>query len=201
MLVALSGQVPQRLLDLTRQVEDETKSAADRTFTNADDPPCPGKSTGRLDPAPTLALFIERLNSTEYSMGGQIIVDLRVTNTGNQALPFPWVRLHEFRERAFFEGPEALQVGLRIAAIDAAGQEHGLAGAILRGSRDQPGTLQSIAPGETIAIRFPSGILGVDGPGAPVHGNGQLFATLSFRDGECRTWQPVRSQGVKIRLR
>ena len=36
-------------------------------------------------------------------------------------------------------------------------------GTILRGSRRLPDTLQTIAPGESVRVRFPAWILGVDG--------------------------------------
>jgi hypothetical protein len=199
MLVALTGQGPERLLDLTGQAENATNVSTDRSLTHDRD--CPSQSNGRLELAPSVTITVESLNSIEYSMGGQIIADLRLTNMGRQVLKFPWVRRHVFAERAFFEGAEAVQVGLGLSAIDVAGREHGLAGTILRGSPSFPESLQSIAPGESIRIRFPAWIVMVDGPTAPAKGDAQLFVTLGFRDGECRTWQPVRSQAVKILLR
>jgi hypothetical protein len=199
-LLVMLGQPTERLLDLTRNVHEQTLRG-DRIFTNTDDAPCPDRSNGRLERAPSVAVAIERLDSSEYSMGGQIVADLRVTNTGVRTVWFPWILRNEFGQRAIFEGANAVEVGLGISAVDARGRAHDLTGSVLRGSRDLPGTLQPIASGESVRIRFPAWILIVDGPSAPIPGDAQLFVTLRFRDGACRAWEPVRSHAVKISLR
>jgi hypothetical protein len=134
-------------------------------------------------------------------MGGLLVADLRVTNTGNQAIAFPWVLRHEFGEDDEFAGADAVQAALGISASDSEGREHTLTGTVLRGSLSRPGTTQTLGPGESIKIRFPGWIVNVDGPSAPVTGDAQLFATLHLTDGECRAWQPVNSRRVNIRLK
>ena len=76
-----------------------------------------------------------------------------------------------------------------------------LSGTVLRGSPSRLGTTESLDPGQSLIIRFPGWIAGVDGPSAPVTGDAKLFASLILTDNECRTWQPVSSQRVDIRLR
>ena len=51
-------------------------------------------------------------------------------------------------------------------------------------------------PGETMKIHFPGDLVTRDGPTAPPTVEGSLFASLLVSDGECRFWNPVRSNGV-----
>jgi len=82
LMLANAALATECVLDLTRKVEGESRVTLDRSMTH--DPDCPAQSTGRVKPAPTFSV-VERLNSAEYSMGGQIVADFRLTNTGNQS--------------------------------------------------------------------------------------------------------------------
>lgn len=196
-LVAVSLQAG-RLVDLTRDNSESSRTAGQSIPREEID--CRGRGTGRVGPAPSLSLTIAALDGSEYSMGGQFVVDLRVKNVGKERLVLPSVLSHEFGG-GFALPPYAVEASLGIRGIDAEGREHTLSGTVLRGSPDRLGTTESLEPGESLTIRFPGWIVGVDGPSAPVTGDAKLFASLILSDNECRTWQPVNSQRVDIRLR
>lgn len=185
---------PRRVVDLTPKPGTETVDAI------REEVDCRGRGTGRVSPAPALSLTITALDSSEYSMGGQIIAEIRVKNMGKAPVVLPSVLSEEFG-RGFSLPPYALEASLGISAIDAEGHERGLTGTVLRGSPSRFGTTESLEPGESLTIRFPGWILGVDGPSAPATGPAKLFATLGLTDNECRTWQRVTSQRVNIVLR
>lgn len=196
-LLAVTFQTSERIVDLARSDENHTgRNLSDSSLYQID---CRGRASGRSEPAPPLRLAVAGLDSFELSMGGRILADLRLTNIGKETLIIPSVFSHEFGG-GFELRPYAIQAALGISAIDAAGREHDLTGTILRGSPARPDTTESIGPGESVTVRFPGWIVGVDGPSAPVTGEAQLFARLILRDNECRTWQPVRSARVKVRL-
>jgi len=161
---------------------------------------CRGRGTGRIGPAPALSVTITGLDSREYSMGGQIVADVRVKNVGKTPIVLPSVLSQDFGG-GFALPPYAIEASLGISGVDAQGREHGLSGTVLRGSPSRFGTTESLASGESLTIRFPGWIIGVDGPSAPATGEAKLFATLILRDNECRDWQPVNSQRVDIFLR
>ena len=143
---------------------------------------------------PPFAIAIDKLDNTKYGMGGLMVVDLRLTNTSAQSLPVPTVFLDQFVDP--FEGEEAVQFGFSIDLRDAEGKAHGIAGTVLRGSTKIPYTMRTLGPDESMRIHFPAHILITDGPSAPATGDGELFASLLIGDGECRLWNPVRSNTV-----
>jgi hypothetical protein len=133
-------------------------------------------------------------------MAGQFVADIRVKNVGKERVVLPSVRSHEFGG-GFGLPPYAIEASLGIEGVDAEGREHTLSGTVLHGSPSRFGTTESLAPGESLTIRFPGWIAGVDGPSAPATGQTKLFASLILSDNECRTWQRVSSQRVDIWLR
>jgi hypothetical protein len=196
-LLVLSLQGAERIVDLSRADENRAgRHTSDSSLYQLD---CRGRATGRSESTPPLRLTVAGLNSLEYAMGGEIMAVLRVTNVGQQPVILPAVYSHEFGG-GFNLPPYALQASLGISIVDAQGREHTLAGTILRGSPSRFGTTESIAPGESITVRFPGWILNADGPAAPASGDAQLFASLILRDNECRTWKALRSDRVKIRM-
>jgi hypothetical protein len=78
-LVAVSAQA-ERVLDLTPKSGSEAGQLTIRERVD-----CRGRGTGRIGPAPSLSLTIVGLDSREYSMGGQFVVDIRVKNCGQGA--------------------------------------------------------------------------------------------------------------------
>jgi hypothetical protein len=193
-LVAVSAQA-ERVLDLTPKSGSEAGQLTIRERVD-----CRGRGTGRIGPAPSLSLTIVGLDSREYSMPGQFVVDIRVKNVGKAPTVLPSVFSRDFGG-GFNLPPYAVEASLGIWGVDAEGREHTLSGTVLRGSPSRFGTTESLEPGESLTIRFPGWIAGVDGPSAPVTGDAKLFASLLVSDNECRTWQPVNSQRVDIRLR
>lgn len=193
-LVAIGVQA-ERLLDLTQKTGGEAGQPTTREQLD-----CRGRGTGRIGPAPTLSLTITGLDSREYSMGDQIVADIRVKNVGNAPIMLPSVLTQDFGG-GFSLPPYAIEASLGISGIDAQGGEHGLSGTVLRGSPSRFGTTESLEPGASLTFRFPGWILIVDGPSAPVTGEAKLFATLILRDNECRDWQRVTSRPVDIWLR
>ena len=196
--VALGVQAQERLVDLTPKSERDGQTASQSNWREQVD--CRGRSTGRIGPAPTLSLAVARLDRSELSMGGQFVADIRVTNTGAEPVILPTVLAYEFGD-GFADGPYAVEASLGLPIVDAEGREHTLAGTVLRGSPSRPGTVESLAPGESLTIRFPGWFGGVDGATAPVTGDAQLFASLILRDNECRDWNAVTSRRVNIRFR
>ena len=192
-LVAIGVQA-ERLVDLTAK----SGEAAQPTIREQLD--CRGRGTGRIGPAPTLSLTITALDNREYSMGSQIVADIRVKNIGKAPIVLPSVLSQDFGA-GFALPPYAIEASLGIEGIDAQGRGHTLSGTVLRGSPSRFGTTESLDPGESLTMRFPGSIVGVDGPAAPATGEAKLFATLILRDNECRDWQPVTSQRVDILLR
>ena len=197
LMFALGGVSAQaeRILDLTPKTGGEAGQPTIREQLD-----CRGRGTGRIGPPPTLNLTITGLDSREYSMGAQFVADIRVKNIGKERVVLPSVRSHEFGA-GFALPPYAIQATLVFEGIDAEGREHTLSGTVLRGSPSRFGTTESLEPGESLTIRFPSWMANVDGPSAPVTGQGKLFASLILRDNECRDWQRVNSPRVDILLR
>ncbi len=189
--LGLSGQDQERVLDLTRTAEMANPAIAPHNIQNCR---LGGRGAGRSGGSPPFTMAIERIDKTEYAMGGQITVDLRLTNPSTRAVHIPTVFLDQFVDP--FEGEEAIQFGFSIKLRDANGQEHDLTGTGLRGSTKIPDTTQTLGPAESIKIHFPGHIFAADGPTAPTTGEGQLVASLGITDGECRTWYPVRSNAV-----
>ena len=192
-LVALGVQA-ERVLDLTPKTGGE---AGQRTIREQVD--C-RRGTGRIGTAPTLSLTIIGLDSREYAMGSQFVADIRVKNVGNAPVVLPSGFSQDYGG-GFSLPPYAIEASLGIWGIDAEGREHTLSGTVLRGSPSRFGTTESLGPGESLTIRFPGWIAGVDGPSALATGQAKLFATLGLSDNECRTWQPVTSQRADILLR
>ena len=192
-LLAVGAQT-ERLVDLTPRSGSEAGNHVDERVD------CRGRATGRIGPAPPLKLTMVGLDGSEYSMGGQIVADIRVTNVGKEPIVIPSVVTQDFGS-GFALPPYAIEGSLGISAIDAEGREHGLSGTVLRGSPSRFGTTESLRPGESVTLRFPGWIIGVDGPSAPATGKAKLFATLILRDNECRDWQRVTSQRVDVWLR
>jgi hypothetical protein len=194
--LAAVGVQEGRVVDLTPKIgaQAETHSSVPEQVD------CRGRGTGRIGPAPTLKLTITGLDGTEYSMGGQIVADIRVTNVGKAPVVLPSVLSQDFGS-GFALPPYAIEASLGILGIDASGREITLSGTILRGSPSRFGTTESLAPGESLTIRFPGWTAIVDGPSAPATGKAKLFATLRVSDNDCRTWQRVTSQRVDIWLR
>jgi hypothetical protein len=194
--VVAMGVQAERLVDLTPKIGGE--SGGHPSIRERVD--CRGRGTGRIGPAPTLSLTITGLDSSEYSMGGQFVVDIRVKNVGKAPVVLPSVLSEDFGG-GFNLPPYAIEASLLIGGVDAEGREHGLSGTVLRGSPSRFGTTESLDPGESLTVRFPGWIGGVDGPGAPATGQAKLFASLILNDNECRTWQRVTSQRVDIWFR
>jgi hypothetical protein len=190
-----AGVQAERVVDLTEKTGGEAGQPTIRERLD-----CRGRGTGRIGPAPTLSLTITGLDSREYSMGGQIVADVRLKNVGKAPIVLPSVLSQDFGG-GFALPPYAIEASLGISGIDAEGREHTLSGTVLRGSPSRFGTTESLGPGESLTIHFPGWIAGVDGPSAPVTGEAKLFAILILRDNECRDWQPVNSQRVDILLR
>jgi hypothetical protein len=188
---SLAAQDPVRVLDLTRRPETMMPSIEARNVQNCRPG---GRGAGRSGGIPPFTIAIERLDKVEYAMGGEIVVDFRLTNISRQSLPIPTVLLDQFHDPS--EGEEAIQFGFLIMLRDASGQEHDITGTSLRGSTKLPYTTLSLGPGESIKIHFPGHIVINDSPTAPPTGEGQLFASLLIGDGECRFWNPVRSNAV-----
>ena len=198
LLVAVSVQAQERVVDLTPKSESDGRTASQSNWRERVD--CRGRSTGRIGPAPTLGLLVARLDRSELSMAGQFVIDIRVTNTGTEPVILATVLGYEFGD-GFAGGPYAVQASLGFPIVDAEGREHTLAGTVLRGSPSRPETVETLGPGESLTIRFPGWFAGVDGPTAPVTGDAQLFATLILSDNECRDWNAVTSRRVNIRFR
>jgi hypothetical protein len=196
-LIAVSVQAQERVVDLTPKSESDRKASQSSWREPVD---CRGRSTGRIGPAPTLSLTVVRLDPSELSMGGQFVADIRVTNIGTEPVILPTDLAYEFGE-GFAGGPYAVQASLGLPIVDAEGREHDLAGTVLRGSPSRPGTVELLGPGESLIIRFPGWLVIVDSPTAPVTGDAQLFARLILSDNECRDWNPVTSRRVNIRFR
>ena len=157
-----------------------------------------GRGSGRSGGMPPFILAIEGFDKAEYSMGGPLVVDLRLTNTSEKSLHIPTVFLDQFHDP--FEGEEAIEFGFTISLKDVSGRDHELTGTVVRGSTKVPYTTQSLGPGESIRIQFSGHILIDDSPRAPGTVDGQLFASLLITDGECRMWNVVRSKAVgKVR--
>lgn len=191
LLAAVLGSTNQdrdRLLDLTR-APDLAPAIAPYNIQNC----CIG---GRGGPSgtPPFTIAIDGIDKAEYVMGGQMVVDLRLTNTSGRSVFIPVVFIDQFVPP--FEGDEAIQFSFGIALRDASGKEHGLTGTVLRGSTKLPDTTQTLGPGESLKIHLPGHILITDGPTAPPTGEGQLVASLGIADGECRTWKLVRSSPI-----
>ena len=197
LLVVVSAQA-QRLVDLTPKSEIDDRTASQSNWREHVD--CRGRSTGRIGPAPTLSLTVARLDRSELSRGSQFVADIRLTNTGTEAVMLPTVLSYEFGD-GFARGPYAVEASLVLPLVDAEGREHTLSGTVLRGSPSQPGTVESLGPGESLTMRFPGWIANVDGPTAPVTGDAQLFAMLILRDNDCRDWNAVTSRRVNVRFR
>jgi hypothetical protein len=193
-LVAVGAQA-ERVLDLTPKIGGDADQPSIREQVD-----CRRRGTGRIEPAPTLSLTITSLDSRDYSMGGQIVGAIRVKNIGKAPIVLPTVFQRDFGG-GFGLPPYAVEASLGILGVDAEGTEHTLSGTVLRGSPSRFGTSESLEPGESLTIRFPGWIAGVDGPSAPVTGDAKLFASLLLTDNECRTWEPVNSPRVNIRLR
>lgn len=198
-LVVAATQNSTRVLNLARQVHDATGSEGDQQFSynRACEPD--GSATGRVGPAPPFTIAIRRLDRAVYSPGAQLLADVVVTNDGPHPLVFPWVRANEFGDG--FRGADAMQVGIGFDMIDVTGREQHLTGTVLRGSPNRPGTMEAIAPGESITIRLALWTGIVDSPDAPRTGDAQLFAKLNFTSGNCHTWAPVRSPTVPIKFK
>lgn len=188
--LGLAGQDRERVLDLTRPPELEPAIAP----YNIQNCRIGGRGAGRSGGTPPFTIAIERIDKAEYAMGGQIVVDLKLTNTSERSAPIPVVFLDQFLPP--FEGEEAVQFGFGIKLRDATGTEHDLTGTVLRGSTKIPDTTQTLGPGESITLHFPGHIVITDGPTAPPTGDGQLVASLVITDGECRWWNPVRSNTI-----
>ena len=198
LLVAVSVQAQERVVDLTPKRESDDRTASQSNWREQVD--CRGRSTGRIGPAPTLSLTVARLDRSELSMGGQFVADILVTNTGTEPVIVPRVLADEFGG-GFAGGLYAVEASLGLPVVDAEGREHALAGTVLRGSPSRPGTVESLGPGESLTIRFPGWFGIVDSPTAPVTGDAQLFASLILSDNDCRDWNPVTSRRVNIRFR
>jgi hypothetical protein len=198
LLVAVSVQAQERVVDLTPKSESDDRTSSQSNWREQVD--CRGRSTGPIGPAPTLSLTVARLDRSELSMGGQFVADIRVTNTGGEPVILPTVLAYEFGD-GFAGGPYAVQASLGFPIVDAEGREHTLAGTVLRGSPSRQETVESLGPGESLTIRFPGWFGIVDSPTAPVTRDAQLFATLILSDNECRDWNPVTSRRVNIRFR
>jgi len=190
--VGVGAQNQDRVLDLTRGSEPPSVSIAPRNIQN-----CSLRDRGADRPGgiPPFALSVEGFDRSEYKMGGPIVVDLKLTNTSNQALPIPTVHADQFD--APFEDDAAIQFGFSLLLKDASGgEEHDLTGTLLRGSTKFPDTTQSLGPGESIRIHFPGYTPITDSADLPVAREGQLIALLHISDGECRWWEAVRSRSV-----
>ena len=116
-------------------------------------------------------------------------------NIGKAPVVLPSVLTQDFGG-GFSLPSYAIEASLGISAIDQQGREHGLSGTVLRGSPARFETTETLKSGESLTIRFPGWILGIDG--APATGKAELFAALSLSDNECRGWQAVKSQRVEI---
>jgi hypothetical protein len=189
-LVGVGAQDITRALDLTRPPETASPSIPPSNILSCG---VMGRGGGRSVGAPPFALTVESFDRPEYSMGGRITVDLKLTNLSHKSLPIPTVPVDHFYER--FEGGEAIQFGFMILIKDANGKEHELTGAALRGSTKFTNTVQSLAPLESITIHFPGHIPVVDDPSLSTL-EGSLLASLLVTDGECRMWDVVRSKAV-----
>ena len=97
--------VQERVVDLTPKSESAGRTASQSSWRERVD--CRGRSTGRIGPAPTLSLTVARLDRSELSMGGQFVADIRVTNTGTEAVILPTVLASEFGD-GFAGGPYAV---------------------------------------------------------------------------------------------
>jgi len=195
--VSLGFPHQERLLDLARGSEPSRPSIAPRNMENCR---IRGRAAGQSGGKPPFALTVEAFDKPEYRMGEAIVVDLKLTNTSNQALTIPTVLADQYYEP--FEGEESIQFAVTILVKDAGGEEHELMGTVLRGSTKYSDTTQSLDRGESIKIHFPGHSLVTDTVSDPVTREGQLMASLLITDGECRMWDVVRSTGVgKVRVR
>jgi hypothetical protein len=158
-----------------------------------------GRAAGKPGGIPPFALTVEGFDKPEYKMGRAIVVDLKLTNTSDQALHIPTVLADQYYE--LFEGEESIQFAFTILVKDASGEEQELMGTVLRGSTKYSDTTQSLGRGESIKIHFPGYSLVTDNMSAPLTREGQLMASLLITDGECRMWDVVRSTAVgKVRV-
>jgi hypothetical protein len=198
LLVALGAGAQERLVDLTPRSESAGQSASQSNW--REDFGCRGRSNGRIGPAPALSLAVTGLDRAELSMGTEFVADIRVTNTGTEPVIVPTVLAYEF-EDGFASAPYVVQGSLGLPFVDAKGREYTLAGTVLRGSPGRPGTVESLAPGESLTIHFPGWFLVMDSPAAPVTGDAQLFARLILSDNECREWKAVASRRVSVQFR
>lgn len=102
LLVAVSVQAQERVVDLTPQSESDGRTASQSNWRKRVD--CGARSTGRIGPAPTLSLTVAQLDRSELSMGGPFVADIRVTNTGTEPVILPTVLAYEFGD-GFADGP------------------------------------------------------------------------------------------------
>jgi hypothetical protein len=189
--LGMVGQDREQVLDLTRTPELMDPRILEHNIQNCR---AGGRGAGQSGGSPPFVIAIESVDKAEYAMGGQIIVHMRLTNTSTRPLPVPTVFLDQFVDP--FEGEDAVQFGFGIVLRDVNGQEHDISGTALRGSTKIPYTTQTLDPGKSMKIRFPGYIVITDGPTAPPTGEAQLFASLVINDGECRGWNPVKSNLV-----
>jgi hypothetical protein len=189
--VGLAAQDQARVLDLTRPPEPAKPPVKPYNMQSCR---LGGRGAGRSFGVPPFALAVEGFDTPEYSMGGPIVVDLKLTNTSPAPLSIPTVLADQFHDP--FEGDEAVQFAFMIAMSGANGEQHELTGTMLRGSTRFPDTTELLAPGESVTIHFPGYIPITDGSNPPTTREGQLYAALLVSDGECRMWDPVRSKAV-----
>ena len=199
LLVAVSIQARERVVDLTPKSETDGRAAA-RSNWRTDRVDCRGRSTGRIGPAPTLNVTIARLDRAEVVVGGQFAADIRLTNTGTEPVILPTALANEFGE-GFARGPYAVQASLGLRVVGAKGREYTSAGTVLRGSPSRPATVETVGPGESLTIHFPGWFLIVDDPATRVIADAELFATLILSDNNCRDWNAVSSRRLNIRFR
>ena len=196
--VVMSWQAHERLLDLSRRAERPGRETVTDVVSA-----CAQGAAGEEKPVPPLRIVLKKLNSAEYSIGGILIADIAVSNIGPVSMRIPWMTRTEFGSG--FEGRDALEASIGISATDANGRSHRLTGAILRGSPARPGSLQTLAAGETITIRIPGWITFDETANTALTGDigrqAPLYASLIFVDGECRQSAPVQSEPVNVWFR
>lgn len=123
-----------------------------------------------------------------YAFGAPMIYEVRLTNVGSQSVQFPWsIDGSQFDRRE----PGACLVGIWIAGVAQAaqGKVERLSGLYLYGAPAVTGSLESIAPGDTVLIRVKSDWM------ASIEGIVNVSVAID-PDIAGQTWPPLTSQNV-----
>lgn len=110
-------------------------------------------------PQLTLTLEIERLNENQFTLGAAVVVDLRLTNTGEKPVVLPWDPDSDIvygRDCEDFRKPAAAHTllgSLAVKVVGTEGKANFVAGHELFGLHDDPETYRILAPQQSAHIR------------------------------------------------